>query len=290
MVTYTYDAWGNILSTSGTLSSTLGVDNPIRYRGYYYDVESGFYYLNSRYYDPRYGQFISIDSVESGDLFGYCDNNPVNAVDRTGQWVDTALDVVSLGFSVYDMVKDPSWENAGWLALDVVCLAVPFMSGAGALKFISKADDLVDGIRAIDAIDDVMDTGRGVSHISEFAEGAKWADEAIDIYRQGDNFSDARRIANSTQVGSYDILFQSNIHYIGKGSQKRAFVSASTKSNKFNDTIVSIKWKPAASDAQAFIDEANRMAFYAKSWTAKISDVNNLYNRIWSPGKKLLGK
>ena len=193
MVTYTYDAWGNILSTSGTLSSTLGVDNPIRYRGYYYDVETGFYYLNSRYYDPRYGQFISIDSVESGDLFGYCDNNPVNAVDRTGQWVDTALDVVSLGFSVYDMVKDPSWENAGWLALDVVCLAVPFMSGAGALKFISKGDDLVDAVRAVDKIDDAVDTGKGIakavntiSDVNKVQNGTsalKYADEGYDSFK-----------------------------------------------------------------------------------------------------------
>ena len=84
MVTYNYDAWGNIISTSGTLATTLGVDNPIRYRGYYYDEESGFYCLGSRYYDPYYGRFISKDSVESGDLWGYCDNAPVNNVDPTG--------------------------------------------------------------------------------------------------------------------------------------------------------------------------------------------------------------
>ena len=53
VVTYTYDAWGNILTTTGTLASTLGTHNPLRYRGYVYDPETGLYYLQSRYYDPR---------------------------------------------------------------------------------------------------------------------------------------------------------------------------------------------------------------------------------------------
>ena len=50
VVSYTYDAWGKLLSTTGTLASTLGVDNPLRYRGYFYDTETGLYYLTSRYY------------------------------------------------------------------------------------------------------------------------------------------------------------------------------------------------------------------------------------------------
>ena len=50
VVTYNYDAWGNILSITGTKATTIGRYNPFRYRGYYYDNETGFYYLNSRYY------------------------------------------------------------------------------------------------------------------------------------------------------------------------------------------------------------------------------------------------
>ncbi len=50
VVEYEYDAWGNVVSTTGLLASTLGATNPFRYRGYYYDAETGFYYLNSRYY------------------------------------------------------------------------------------------------------------------------------------------------------------------------------------------------------------------------------------------------
>ena len=54
---YTYDSWGNILSATGTQASV----NPFRYRGYYYDAETGFYCLSSRYYDPEVGRFINTD-------------------------------------------------------------------------------------------------------------------------------------------------------------------------------------------------------------------------------------
>ena len=84
---YTYDAWGRILSiTDGngsinTSSSFIGNVNPIRYRGYYYDTETGWYYLNSRYYDPQVKRFISADGIIGANgpltgvnLFAYCNN------------------------------------------------------------------------------------------------------------------------------------------------------------------------------------------------------------------------
>ncbi len=58
---YEYDAWGNILLQSGEMASI----NPLRYRGYYYDTETGFYYLQSRYYDPVNRRFINADSYAS---------------------------------------------------------------------------------------------------------------------------------------------------------------------------------------------------------------------------------
>ncbi|MDD4476282.1 MAG: hypothetical protein PHV95_10970 [Eubacteriales bacterium] len=61
VVEYCYDAWGNILSTTGSAASTVGYFNPFRYRGYYYDVETGFYYLQSRHYDPATYRFINAD-------------------------------------------------------------------------------------------------------------------------------------------------------------------------------------------------------------------------------------
>ena len=61
VVTYLYDTWGKLISTTGSMASTIGADNPFRYRGYYYDEETGLYYLNQRYYNPEWGRFISAD-------------------------------------------------------------------------------------------------------------------------------------------------------------------------------------------------------------------------------------
>ena len=99
VVSYQYDAWGKVLPTTGELKWSVGVANPFRYRGYYYDQESGLYYLQSRYYDPVVGRFISADTssvltaspmeVTEKNLFAYCDNKPTIYLDWNGE--DAAL-------------------------------------------------------------------------------------------------------------------------------------------------------------------------------------------------------
>ena len=91
VVEYTYDAWGNILSVSGSMADTIGAINPLRYRGYVYDRETGLYYLQSRYYSPKTGRFLNADGYTStgqgilgNNMFAYCDNNPVCYIDPTG--------------------------------------------------------------------------------------------------------------------------------------------------------------------------------------------------------------
>ena len=80
-----------ILSVTSTLADMVGQINPICYRGYYYDNETGFYYLQSRYYDPEIGRWINADSLLSqgsvlgNNMFAYCLNNPVNMADTTGK-------------------------------------------------------------------------------------------------------------------------------------------------------------------------------------------------------------
>lgn len=95
---YNYDAWGNILSIDlpqeNDIYKEIANANPLRYRGYYYDNETGYYYLQARYYDPSICRFINADNfmfldedVDVGlNLFAYCCNNPVNNVDPTGYW------------------------------------------------------------------------------------------------------------------------------------------------------------------------------------------------------------
>lgn len=110
VVEYKYDAWGKVLSITGTLANTIGQNNPIRYRGYYFDNETGFYHLNSRYYDPETGRFLNADNAISGtgdsvqgyNLFAYCFNNPINMSDPDGhwpKWVKTAAKV-ALGVAI----------------------------------------------------------------------------------------------------------------------------------------------------------------------------------------------
>ena len=91
IVSYTYDAWGKVLSVDGSEASTIGQINPIRYRGYYYDTETGFYYLQSRYYDPTTRRFLNIDDyvdpnkgIDGLNLFVYSKNNLINFVDPNG--------------------------------------------------------------------------------------------------------------------------------------------------------------------------------------------------------------
>ena len=88
---YRYDAWGKILSATGTMASV----NPIRYRGYYFDTETRLYYLQSRYYDPEIGRFINADAFAStgqgilgANMFAYCGNNPILYVDGSGSKIE----------------------------------------------------------------------------------------------------------------------------------------------------------------------------------------------------------
>jgi len=104
---YVYDAWGNhkvlVLEDGAYVeepTTELGQSylaiaecNPFRYRGYYYDEESGLYYLNTRYYDPEVGRFINADDISEADpetinglnLFAYCYNNPIKYFDPNGE-------------------------------------------------------------------------------------------------------------------------------------------------------------------------------------------------------------
>ena len=100
---YVYDPWGKlvyILDADGEPNSGISIANinPIRYRGYYFDMETGFYYLNARYYDPALGRFINPDSfvttgqgLTSYNMYAYCGNNPVNRTDPDGHFWITAL-------------------------------------------------------------------------------------------------------------------------------------------------------------------------------------------------------
>ncbi len=118
MVEYYYDAWGNhkVVDANGdeiTDQDDIGNLNPFRYRGYYYDTETGLYFLQTRYYDPEVGRFLNRDSVQYADpetinglnLYAYCLNNPVAYIDPTGHdwwnWLISGLEILAGAFLVF---------------------------------------------------------------------------------------------------------------------------------------------------------------------------------------------
>ena len=183
VVEYTYDAWGNVLSITGMYADTLGVNNPIRYRGYYQDFETGFYYLQSRYYDPAVRRFINADGyINANDdllgynMYAYCGNNPVNRNDDGGMFWDTIFDVVSLVASVVEVVANPTdpWAWAG-LVGDAIDL-IPFVSGVGettkAIKVTmgavtETADSLYDASRTADRFADSIGTYKDLKKLNK---------------------------------------------------------------------------------------------------------------------------
>lgn len=105
---YNYDSWGNVLSvtdangTQITDQNHIGNMNPFRYRGYYYDTETGLYYLQNRYYNPEWGRFLNADGILNDttlgkNLYAYCDNNPINNADINGNLTITSLFSVLIG-------------------------------------------------------------------------------------------------------------------------------------------------------------------------------------------------
>ena len=122
---YAYDAWGKLLAVLDgndnpiTDSSHFAIVNPFRYRGYIYDTETGFYYLQSRYYDPEIGRFINADGqlnqqerISGYNLFAYCNNDPINMIDSDGKFPFLAI-TAAIGAAVGAVVGGIRAAKAG---------------------------------------------------------------------------------------------------------------------------------------------------------------------------------
>ena len=162
VVNYAYDSWGKLLSITGSLKDTVGVQNPFRYRVYYYDNETGMYYLKNRYYDPELRRFISADTVTTAtasmetlhnrNLYAYCGENPLTRNDDEGKlWVTVvsalAGAVVGGMYSVgTQMLMDgKSFDNINWTA--VACSAA---TGALATTAVGKVGQaLANGVAGV---------------------------------------------------------------------------------------------------------------------------------------------
>lgn len=125
-VSYQYEAFGKTTATSGTLG------NDVRFTGERSDDEAGLIFLRARHYDPSVGRFLQrdrwpYDARVSGDLnrYAYVRNDPANAVDPSGHFLDTFFDVASVVVSAWTYIQEPSDENRMWLAADVGAMFIP---------------------------------------------------------------------------------------------------------------------------------------------------------------------
>ena len=160
---YEYDPYGATVSaTWDTATTNLTTINPLRYRGYVYDVESGLYYLQSRYYDPNIGRFLNVDGYTAtgqgllgNNMFSYCGNSPNNRQDPGGNAFETAFDIATIGLGIADVCADPD-DPGAWigLGLDVLDL-IPCVTGLGeAYRGYRLADNIADGFSALSRVDD----------------------------------------------------------------------------------------------------------------------------------------
>ena len=143
---YVYSPWGEIISAEGDLAEI----NPLRYRGYYYDSETGFYYLQSRYYDPENHRFINADTYASTDssdaiacnMFAYCGNNPVMRIDIDGRffnWITGAVGAV-VGAAVGAISAAVTGGDAKDILIATVSNALAgFVTGASGSSTLGRA-------------------------------------------------------------------------------------------------------------------------------------------------------
>ena len=179
VASYTYDPWGKIISSSGTLADI----NPLRYRGYYYDSETGFYYLQSRYYDPEIGRFINADSYASTDatgllstnMFAYCENNPAMRIDPTGELFWDILDVFMAALSWDDFLESPSLVNLGWAALDTLALLPGVPSSGYARRGVEVVSSISHANKAKDVAKVGWKVGDDISKLTRAGNVPSWS-------------------------------------------------------------------------------------------------------------------
>ena len=174
VVSYTYDAWGNPYNPTYVYHSGVSATdrdnvelNPFRYRGYYYDSETGYYYLQTRYYNPEWGRFLNADGYvnANGDILGYnmfayCSNNPVMGYDPEGTFnVDKFFNGgMLLAIGVLTVAAAISVASCGTATPLVIAIAaVAFATGAATA--VNGASDIVESVTDYNPVREIAFNG-----------------------------------------------------------------------------------------------------------------------------------
>ena len=223
VVSYTYDPWGAPMSTGGTMAATLGAANPLRYRGYVYDTETGLYYLSSRYYNPVWGRFINADTAAvvaaspdkanwDKNLFAYCDNDPVNRKDDGGEfWHIIAAGAINGAISAINnavtQIHEKGSDNFDW---GQVFIAAAFgcangvLTSCGVFSFgavialsgvLGAAESVASDLRSNYTGEQSYSTGQIIGHAIVNASTAAclaWASGPSDGSKMNDLYKDSK--------------------------------------------------------------------------------------------------
>lgn len=180
IASYTYDSWGNIISIKDsngldiTEENHIALKNPFRYRSYYYDSDTKLYYLNSRYYNPKWGRFINADEnidtsldMFSDNTYLYAENNPINRIEIEGMiWFHVAGAAIGAGVgflanSANNIINKRPW-NENWVSATVSGAISGFTSTFGgqtaiAENYISSlVDNTITGIKEDKSIAEIV--------------------------------------------------------------------------------------------------------------------------------------
>ena len=210
----------------------------------------------ARYYNPVNGRFLSEDPARDGyNWYVYCDNNPLIYVDPNGEFWETLLDVVSLGFSIYDVVSDPTdiWAWAG-LAGDIIDF-IPFVTGVGeGIKAIGASNKIVVATNAADTVVDSLKTLKVADRVKAIKDGA-----VIMPYKE------LRKLTKNTGLEAHHLI------------EKRFASALGMKS----DEILSIA---IDSDTHKTITKAfrDRIPYRAKNESMEITKMRNDAQSIWN--------
>ena len=222
VASFVYDAYGKVLTESGTMASKV----PFRYRGYYYDQETRLYYLQSRYYDPATGRFISPDSIEylapavihGLNLYAYCGNNPVMGYDPEGTW----------DWSTF-------WTGLGKLitAIGAIALSVTTF-GAGiplAMAIIAGVTLGAGVLTGINGVATMIEAGTQYNFVRDGVfNGLGWSDSAYNVYA---GITEGVAVVGSMVLGFYHMTGQYKAarygqKYLGKGYTKAGYTNSGT--------------------------------------------------------------
>ena len=207
---YNYGAWGNysVHGADGkktTDATFIGHINPLRYRGYYYDRETRLYYLQSRYYDFANCRFINADTFATTDangflsanMFAYCENNPINGCDPSGEWVHLVVGAV-LG-AVANVATSYLSAKTNGENYSLLCAGIDAASGAVSGALAASGVGLAGQVIGNAAIDVAKGILNGETSAKQIATNAFLGGVGGFIGGKGASYGNAKSIMRSGQ-------------------------------------------------------------------------------------------